>query len=80
MKRKRKLKVGLLMDSFDVPYWAFKMIEKIKNCVSSKKDKNFKTIGGYEKYRSKLNCDKQFLIVSPPYGFIPLINLFAEHQ
>ena len=29
-------------------------------------DKNFKTIGGYEKYKSKLKWDKQFLIVSPP--------------
>ena len=30
-----KLKIGLLMDSFDVPYWIYKMIEKIQDSTHS---------------------------------------------
>ena len=30
-----KLKIGLLMDSFDVPYWTYKMIEKIQDSTHS---------------------------------------------
>ena len=35
MNNLSKLKVGLLMDSFDVPYWTYKMIEKIQNSTHS---------------------------------------------
>ena len=35
MKSMPKLKVGLLMDSFDVPYWVHKMIEKIQHSTHS---------------------------------------------
>ena len=35
MKNMQKLKVGLLMDSFDIPYWTYKMIEKIKHSTHS---------------------------------------------
>jgi hypothetical protein len=30
-----KLKIGLLMDSFDVPYWIYRMIEKIQDSTHS---------------------------------------------
>ena len=30
-----KLKIGLLMDSFDVPYWVYKIIEKIQDSTHS---------------------------------------------
>ena len=35
MKSMTKLKVGLLMDSFDVPYWTYKMIEEIQHSTYS---------------------------------------------
>ena len=35
MKSMTKLKVGLLMDSFDVPYWTYKMIEEIQHSTHS---------------------------------------------
>ena len=35
MNNMPKLKIGLLMDSFDVPYWIYKMIEKIQDSTHS---------------------------------------------